>query len=133
MWGRIVSSFFIEISKASEKRRKHRQKDRYVPKYTGQWVDRNRNKKGSEEDWHWVDKVVTLHKTYVHVFKQGPATYLLAVDKHKTPEFTLEVIECEGEEEVQTTIQLLKAYYSVFGNVIVDNPGDQKGQGEDRT
>ena len=117
MFWRAISKLLLSWGRSTYKEIERRDST-YVPQYSGRWV--NKGKKEYDEDWHWVENVVTLRKYWVNVFKQGRDSYLIVVAMDCS-EFALEYVDCESLGEVETAIDAFTAYYSNFGKVKVDN------------
>ncbi len=105
---KALAKLLIKWGKHSNSKR-----DTYSPQYRGKWTN-----KGTDysEDWQWVEKV-KARPLEVSVFNLED-DYIITVSAKARPN-SIEVIPCKDDREVEIAIDLLKAYYSTLGNVII--------------
>jgi hypothetical protein len=96
---------------------RERAKSKYKPLYNGHWVN-----KGTfdNENWIWKEdrKVVRIRPLYVCVFEMD-TDFIIMVCQHPK-DMAVGVVQCEDDVDVERAIIILKASYSVLGNVIIN-------------
>lgn len=113
---KAVSKIIKSVGKFFNEVEEERNREKYIPKYDGQWVN-----KGSRynENWEWKDNSPkTLRPYWVLVFNYED-DYIITIGFHPRKN-AIDGCECENDREVEIAISLLQAKYSVLGNVIVN-------------
>lgn len=88
----------------------------YKPEYDGHWVNKGTFRK---EKWVWVEdkKVKNIRPYYISVFNLAD-DYIIITGIHYREDAET-CIQCEDLKEVESAKTILKAMYSVKGNVII--------------
>ncbi len=90
-----------------------RKNDTYTPNESGYWKNVGTVK---HERWTWVEPKQEIYQVSI---SQLEDEYLITVG-HKTRPNTIDTISCNGESELNRTLDILTAYYGTLGRTTID-------------